>query len=74
MNISASGQYPGAVEVEISDFKRFYTPAEASALARAIALNPDQIAIDLFQAAADASGFSPDAVALRIRAFCKARP
>lgn len=72
--ISASGQYPGAVEIAICDIKRLYTPAEASALARAIALDPDRFVLDLFQAAADAEGFNPTQTAIRIRASCEARP
>lgn len=72
--ISASGQFPGAVEITFCDLKRLYTPAEASALARAIALDPDRFVLDLFQAAADAEGFNPTQTAIRIRASCEARP
>jgi hypothetical protein len=72
--IAASGQYPGAVEVALGELRRLYTPAEASALARAIALDPDRFVLDLFQAAADAEGFNPTQTAIRIRASCEARP
>ena len=72
--IAASGQYPGAVEVALGELRRLYTPQEACALARAILLDPERVATDLFQAASDASGFSPDQVAIRIRASCEARP
>ena len=75
MTPTASGMFPGSVEVAICDIRTFLTPGDASELAcillRANRPRYEAMAIALFQAASDADSFSPTAAALRIRKACE---